>query len=238
MRLYYLKPKKKDGGIEIAVRTVNNYDFHDDISLRFNLKPEETYSLQAPFKQTAEEAAKGEVKTILAVGREFKKKYFRVVFTDHKTYTIEPINNGISYLEDNTIFPIFGLQDKGNPTGEATFMVLNDRSNARMSIVNDQGEFSRIEKQVSWTDPIFNYIGAYKGSRDTTFFLESRYHVHAFDSQGAKYTLPINRDSSFPGVKFAETMSGVIVKGKDSVSFAWCLRQLHTCVWRQTLHHG
>lgn len=216
LRFYYLLPEKKDGGVEVSVRTVNNFDFHYDISERFNLRPEESFSLQTPFKQTAEEAAKGEVKTILAVGREFKKRYFRVVFTDQKTYTIHPIDNGISYLEDNTIFPIFGLGDKGNPTGEATFMILNDRSNARMSIVNDQGEYSRIEKKTSWTDPIFNYIGAYKGSKETTFFLESRYHVHAFDSQGAKYTLPINRDSSFPGVKFAETMSGVIVKGKDS----------------------
>ncbi|TNF03517.1 MAG: hypothetical protein EP326_02315 [Deltaproteobacteria bacterium] len=215
VRLYYLLPEKKDGGIELAIRTVNNYDFHSDITSRFNVKPEETYSLQTPFKQTAEEAAKGTIKTILAVGREFKKRYFKVVFTDSKTYTIHPINNGISYLEDNTIFPIFGLDQKGNPNGEATFMVLNDRSNARLSIIDDQGESSRIEKITDWTDPIFNYIGAYKGEKQTTFFLESRYYVHAFDSQGAKYTLPINRDSSFPGVKFAETMSGVIVKGAD-----------------------
>ncbi|MCO4792189.1 MAG: S8 family serine peptidase [Bacteriovoracaceae bacterium] len=215
-RLYYLLPEVKDGKVETAVRTVNNFDFDSEIRSRFRVRPEETFSLQNPYKQTAEEAAKGKVKTVLAVGREFKKRYFQVVFTDNKTYTINPINNGISYLEDNTIFPIFGLEDKGNPNGEATFMVLNDRSSARLSIINDSGETNRIEKKTNWTDPIFNYIGAYKDKKETTFFLESRYNVHAFDSNGAKYTLPINRDSSFPGVKFAETMSGVIVKGKDT----------------------
>lgn len=212
LRLYYLLPKTEGDEVNVTIRTVNNFNFSHDIQERFNLRPDETFSLQQPYKQTALESSNGRIKTILAVGREFKKRYFMVVFSDTETYTLNPIHNGFSYLEENSVFPILGLEEKGNPSGEATFMILDDRSSARLSIIDDSGERARIEKKTDWSDPIFNYIGAYKGAADTTFFLESRYRVHAFDSNGSTFTLPINRDSAFPGVKFAETMSGVVVK--------------------------
>lgn len=215
LRVYYMNPVIKGSEVEVKVRTVIDFNFHEAVTKKFKLRPSESYSIQSPFTQTEEEELKGELKTILAVGREFQKKYYLVTFKDQKKYEISPMKVDKSYLEGNSVFPVNELTAKANPSNQATFMVLNNRVEARLSVVDHKGEKSRIERtNKSWGDPFFSYIGAFAKEKSSLYFLESRYNVYALGSDGSVDTLPVNRDSSFPGVKFAETMDHAIASHK------------------------
>jgi cell wall-associated protease len=218
LRLYYLVPKTKKDKTIINVRTVLNFNFSEKISKKFNLLPSESFSVQTPFMQTESEEANGSIRSILAVGREFRKRYYLITFTDTKKYTLNSMKVDKSYLEGNSVFPLNNLTPKNNPGDEATYMVLSNRVEARLSVVSNQGEVSRVErKNDSWGDPFFSYIGAFKQKTKNLFFLESRYNVYALDSNGGVKTLPVNRDSSFPGSKFAETMDQAAVFHKGEI---------------------
>jgi cell wall-associated protease len=218
LRLYYLLPKTKKGKTTINVRTVVNFNFADEITRKFNLLPSESFSVQAPFMQTESEEASGSIRSILAVGREFRKKYFLVNFTDTKNFTLTAMKVDKSYLEGNSVFPLNDLTPKNNPGDQATYMVLNNRAEARLSVVSNEGEESRVErKNDSWGDPFFSYVGAFKQKTKNLFFLESRYNIYALDSDGGVKKLPVNRDSSFPGSKFAETMDQAVASHKGEI---------------------
>jgi cell wall-associated protease len=218
LRLYYLNPKTKKGKTIVDVRTVTNFNFSDYIIRKFNLLPSESFSVQTPFMQTEAEEAIGAIRSILAVGREFKKKYFLVTFKDTTNFELTPMKVDKSYLEGNSVFPLNDLTAKNNPGDQATYMVLNNRAEARLSVVSNKGEESRVErKNDSWGDPFFSYIGAFKQKTKNLFLLESRYNVYALDSDGGVKTLPVNRDSSFPGSKFAETMDQAVAFHKGEI---------------------
>ena len=217
LRLYYLNPVLKDGNTVMKVRTVVDYKFHTFVTKKFNLMPSESFSIQSPFTQTEAEEAKGEVKSILAVGREFKKKYYLVTFKDNQNFELSEMKVSKSYLEGNSVFPVNNLTPKNNPSEQATYMVLNNRAQARLSVIDHQGERARLEhKNKSWGDPLFSYIGAFAKEKSSIFFLESRYNVYALGSEGSVEKLPVNRDSSFPGVKFAETMDQAVASHKGA----------------------
>jgi cell wall-associated protease len=220
LRLYYLLPRfnKLKNTVKINVRTVINYNFTDKINRKFNLLPSESFSVQTPFTQTEVEEEEGSIRSILAVGREFSKKYFLVTFKNNKEFELSTISVDKSYLEGNSVFALNNLTAKNNPSDAATYMVLNSRIEARLSVVDSKGEVSRTERRnKSWGDPIFSFIGGFKKKTENIFFLESRYNIYAINSNGSASKLPVNRDSSFPGVKFAETMAHVTATHNDVI---------------------
>jgi hypothetical protein len=99
-------------------------------------------------------------------------------------------------------------------------MALIDRSTARLSLVKDNSRLSEVTRlrfeTEAWEDPIFNTLGAFESAEGQQLFLESRYHVYSVESGSHNngrnvQKLPINRDSSFPGLSFSETLKPIVV---------------------------
>ncbi len=134
------------------------------------------------------------------VGRE--SKYYLVNFNEFGKYTISSeILTGVSFLEKSVTL---NLQKHQN---ESLLFRLVDQSLGSINIVSDTGELieSKDLPSKGWDDPIISHLGSYKFNEQSSVFLESRYWMHLF-SGDQHFTLPINRESSFPGVFFKETM--------------------------------
>ena len=93
-----------------------------------------------------------------------------------------------------------------------------DKKRARMSSL-DPITGSQLDanfESTSWSDPVFTFIGGFKvQNSNKNLFVESRYHVWSINEDGSKSKLPINRDSAFPGVQFAETMQPIVIGSSE-----------------------
>jgi hypothetical protein len=96
-------------------------------------------------------------------------------------------------------------------------MALLDRSSARVKpFVEGEALPAWTLNTSGWSNPFFEVVATYEGEDRRVLFFESRYHVYAYDQVGTSKPvarrLPINRDSSFPGVNFSETLQSVLVR--------------------------
>ncbi len=130
------------------------------------------------------------------------KKYYLVNFSKFEHYTLSSnILDGVSFLDKAVTL---NLQKHQN---ESLLFRLVDQSLGSIKVISDNGNLVETKELNSrgWDDPIISHLGSYKLNGEANIFLESRYWMHLF-SGGNHFTLPINRESSFPGVFFKETM--------------------------------
>lgn len=227
-RLYYLAPRLVDGQVELTIRTLESFDFHQSLRQQRMMRDFDTLSLSTAFTQSSKERQSGKIKMIALMGRESQKKAYLLTFTDTTTWSLTPMHIGVTQLEGNMPQAFRDLESQ-ELTDTMGFMALLNRASARLSILDrpEQGaavlQVARIvQKTDSWGDPIFNTLGGFEDKDSRVLFLETRYSVYSMVTDRFEQTkiqkLPINRDSSFPGMAFAETMKAVSVKNKDSYS--------------------
>lgn len=218
-RLYFLYPAIKDGNIIVEPRTLENFSFHQALRRQRLLKDFDQITMSKAFDQNLGERAAGVMRMILLIGRESNKRPYILEFTDTKNWKLQTLHIGVTQLEGNLpqAFRDLEAQDYSSTYG---FMALLNRSTARLSLLADNNgillELAKIVQATdSWGDPIFNTLGGFVGDQKRTLFLETRYFVYSMVTEASGETsiqkLPINRDSSFPGMAFAETMKAVAV---------------------------
>jgi cell wall-associated protease len=215
--LYYLQPTQEGSEIIVKVRALDSSDLHDEVREAVMANFDEEIEIAPPFFQTKEEADLGVVTSLVSVGREFVRRYFILSFSEAGKYSIMPAPYRKKFLASNNVFPLTDVAT-GNSTSESLFMARFDKKRARMSSLDPiTGSQLNVEFQSSsWSDPVFTFIGGFKkATGEKSLFVESRYHVWSMNEDGTKSKLPINRDSAFPGVQFAETMQPIVLKGAD-----------------------
>src|SRR5690606_2881329 len=96
-------------------------------------------------------------------------------------------------------------------------MALLDRSSARVKpFIQGKAADAWTLITSGWSNPFFEVVATFEGENRRALFFESRYHVYVYDQSGdaapVASRLPINRDSSFPGVNFSETLQSALVR--------------------------
>jgi len=218
--IYYLNPVNDHGKISLQIRVIDDYNFYQKIREEFFLFADQEINLSTPFPQTKEDIDKGQIRFNVSIGQEFEKVNYSYQFTEVGVSTRKSEEQMVAHIDGNSLYPIYKLNSEMSVHSNGIFMALFNRAHGRISQVSrNKGEVSYYEfKSSGWNDPIFGYIGAFKGhNKPMTTFVETRYSVNVLEDGHLKAKLPINRDSSFPGVSFAETYSPIVIKGEDSL---------------------
>lgn len=212
--LYYLQPTQEGTSIVVKVRALDSSSVLEEIRESVMANFDEEIEISPPFFQTKKEADLGVVTSLVSVGREFVRRYFLISFSEAGKFSIMPAPYRKKFLASNNVFPLTDVTT-GDNASESLFMARFDKKRARMSSL-DPKTGTQLDVDFvssSWSDPVFTFIGGFKkASGEKSLFVESRYHVWSMNEDGTKSKLPINRDSAFPGVQFAETMQPIVLK--------------------------
>lgn len=222
-RLFYLKPEKaQDDVFEYKIRTFESVGFYQDLQSRFQLGPFDRVSLSKPFEQTDDERLSGQMKALIHMGVEAKKRVYLLTFHSSQSYSFEPLYLGVQTIEGNLLQRLLDLDDQ-KITSNIAAMALITRDHARIISHNTQTQtHSRLEiKNPSYGDPFFSFLGASISKGEKVYFLETRYAIKAYSSATGVHELPINRESSFPGLNFSEMFAFTSIKStQDQSSFS------------------
>ncbi|MAF76518.1 MAG: hypothetical protein CME60_00025 [Halobacteriovoraceae bacterium] len=213
--LYYLNPVEN----AFYLRVINTPAVLDQLKEKLDIAPWEDLSFEKPFNTTSVRQQSGYLEGLLSSGEEFSKSYFRyqIVNTD-SSLSVEPLFiNEPSYISQNSSLPVWSMEKVGEVSEQTNFVVQPTREKARSYILKEG--FSSLSPSQStiefdthnYRDPIFGIIGSFDDEQNS-HLLEGRYYVHYQNHSGQESKLRINRESSFPGVQFAETLSPVIVR--------------------------
>jgi cell wall-associated protease len=204
-RLYYLRPELENNVFKFNIRTFESLSFHRDLHQRFDIGPFDTITLLKPFDQTDQERLNGEFKTVLLIGTEARKKAYTLTFHSTGSYALVPLYIGVQVLDGNLLQRLIDLEANQLSSSIAA-MALVTREHARILHFDGQSkESSRLEiKNPSYGDPFFSFLGATDSNGEKVYFLETRYSIKAYSSETGVHELPINRESSFPGMNFSE----------------------------------
>lgn len=214
-RLYALIPEENEQQeFVLKIRSLESYTFQRSLEELARLRELETILLSRPFDQTLSERANGQFRTLLLIGREARKRAYWLVWNSTSDWELSPIAIGVHSLDGNLMHRLLELQS-GEASGRLGAMALISREHARLlSLDPRQGEMSRIEiKNPSYGDPFFAFLGGVQlGDGEVVHFLESRHSMQVHSSQHGTMTLPINRESSFPGMNFSEMFALLFIE--------------------------
>jgi hypothetical protein len=212
-RPYYLTPIIKDGIVELQIRTIASFDLTTKLRRMLQVEQRDDLYFDTIVDQNYITSKKGQLSVIVVTGREFAKNYYEVTFDSSDKYKVSKIDLWGKSLESNKTL----ISSDKNSFERASFALL-DRQHLRAQFWNNNsvGEGLVFDTK-SWGDLIIDVLNFSTESADKALFVETRYFVHLTTTSGLSTKLPINRESSFPGVNFSETIKNIKV-GNDGVS--------------------
>jgi cell wall-associated protease len=215
-RLYYWEPYLENNKVLIRPRVVDSVVFKKKLRKTLNAKTRETVKVERLFPQTYEERKSGSIRHLISVGDGFQRRFsFLQVNSSIESQNLI-LKDQDSFLASTNVLVTRNFDDN-SISPEPFFISLLDRSSARVKPVSEKLIYAPwILKTSGWGNPFFEVVAAYEGDERRVLIFESRYHVYLYDQQKnhslRTHRLPINRDSSFPGVNFSETLRSVLVK--------------------------
>ncbi len=203
VRPYYLNPVVSGNTVNVEIRTLESFNFLSAIKNQLGANFDTEVELNDLYDQTALDYKNKEVKALLAFGNEFLKDFYVVTFKSPTEYTLNRIENNSSYLESNKTVKLEGKRDIYAHT------TLLKKNQIRVAFERNYVTTDVKWSTMSWSDPVFDILGGYSFGDTQHLFVETRYWLNHLEIKNGKISesrLPLNRDSSFPGVGFSETM--------------------------------
>ena len=215
-RLYYLEPYLKDSKTLIRPRVIDSVSFKKELKQTLNPMPWENILIERILPQSEQEKKEGSVRHVVSVGEDFFRRFSILTVKqvgDHKVLT----------HVDSDVFQVGNMGILTRKLSDFTAskssfqMALLDRSSARVKpLVEGEATSAWTLLTSGWSNPFFEVVATFESQDRKTLFFESRYHVYVYDQSGdekpVSARLPINRDSSFPGVNFSETLQPVVAE--------------------------
>ena len=201
---YFLNPVVLNNRVDLEIRTLESLRFRDSLRERFSISDREPVAFDHLFEQDKDSRS---LDAVIVSGSEFSKRYFHITYSSVEAFNIEEIYfYGLSLDSNRT------LVSRSNTFQYNASFALNSRQELRTVFWDLEGERSVSDfKTGSWGDLIIDIFDFSKNEDDNLVLLESRYFIHAISDEGTSQKLPINRESSFPGVSFSETFKKVHV---------------------------
>ena len=221
MRLYYWEPYLQNTHVKIRPRVVDSVAVKRDLMRRLSVPAYESMSIERILPQSQAERASGAIRQIISVGEGFFRRFSIMRISKVGQYTVTPHNDADPFLTGNTALPIRSM-DNFAFTDNSFNLALMNRSSARIKpMVEGQVLAPWTLQTTGWSNPFFEVVASFEGQDRRTLFFESRFHVYVHDqSRGITgvHKLPINRDTSFPGVSFSETLQPALVRDHGQLS--------------------
>ncbi len=215
-RFYYWEPTQDAERVLVRPRVVDSVSFNQKLQKSMNTSPWEEAEVERILPQTATERATGTVRHVVSAGENFFRRFSVLKLKSPTDYMLKAhVDTDVFQIGNN---PLITRSLEDYSVSENSFqMALLDRSSARVKpFVEGEALPAWTLNTSGWSNPFFEVVATYEGEDRRVLFFESRYHVYAYDQVGAgkpvARRLPINRDSSFPGVNFSETLQSVLVR--------------------------
>lgn len=218
-RLYFWEPYLESDKVLIRPRVIDSVAFKQKLRKTLKAKTREVVKVEKIFPQTYEERLSGSIRHLLSVGDGFKRRFSLLEVKSNIDSRTSYHKDQDAFLASTNVLMTRKLEDH-SISANPFFISLLDRSSARVKPVDNDIVFDPwILKTSGWGNPFFEVVGAYEGDGRRLLIFESRYHVYLYDQQDndslKTHRLPINRDSSFPGVNFSETLQSTLVKSTE-----------------------
>ena len=199
---YFLNPVVLDNRVNLEIRTLESIRFIDSLRDQFSIGDRDPVAFDHLFEQDKESRA---LDAVIVSGSEFSKRYFHITYNSVEDFNIEEIYfYGLSLDSNRTLI------SRSNTFQYNASFALNSRQELRTVFWDLEGERNvRNFKTGSWGDLIIDIFDFSRNDDENLVLLESRYFIHAIADDGKSQKLPINRESSFPGVSFSETFKKV-----------------------------
>ncbi|CAM9923086.1 unnamed protein product, partial [Chrysoparadoxa australica] len=215
--LYFMEPARKNGEDIFRLRVIDSLNVLEDFRMENMIESWMPLGLDRPFAASYQDQKKGQLRGLLTAGEEFMRQYYLYLVNE----------NGVSFQQvffpdnlvaGNSIRPMLSLESGklGLKENKVEFLAQLQRSQVRSyiwNLENLEGSSLILDTQ-NYGDPIFNAISTFN-DEDQTRFIETRYFLEFHQKNGVKKGLRINRESSFPGVRFSETLDTIAVKGEE-----------------------
>ncbi len=214
--LYYLNPLQKDGELQFELRVVDSSKEMDSIRLEQQVEAWLPLTFEEPFPQSISDLRAGVLRGLVNKGEEFDRTYYSYA-VNNLNVKLEPVYFPDRFISGNTVRSLLSLNNssKGSPLGKLEFLAQLNRSQVRSYVWNPKSQEGKalLLDTDNWSDPIFNMVAGFD-DKEGTRFIETRYYLQYFSNSGANKRLRINRESSFPGVRFSETLNPIVVTGE------------------------
>lgn len=217
---YYFNPKVSNGKVELELRVVDSVKMmkalRSSVGILGTFDTKSAYLLR-PFPQTEDESAKGSIRSLIVVDEDGIGKLYETTLSlsGNNFSALRPLYSEKA-VNESLIYPIVDLKS-GAITSEAIFTSLLNRATAEFLVKNDT-EIGSIQKlSEEWENPIIALTAIFEEARSKTYLVESRSSMTALRANGEKASLPIYRDSSFPGQSFSETITPILSEGRPGV---------------------
>ncbi|MEA9357034.1 S8 family serine peptidase [Bacteriovorax sp. PP10] len=217
---FYLNPVVSGDKVTIDLRVVDSVTMmkalQKEMKIAGDYDARSVYLLK-PFPQTEEESRNGVIKSLIVVDEDGVGKLFQAnIGVGTKNYSnLSPLSTEKA-VNQSLIYPIVN-SETGAVTNEAIFTTLLDRSTAEFLTKDDKQIGSIIKLQEDWENPIISLIATFEEKNQKTYLVESRTSLTLLRENEEKLSLPIYRDSSFPGQSFAETLMPVLSQGRPGI---------------------
>lgn len=212
-RYYYFQPLACEEKVCLSPRILNNYFAQK--KLNKIIKTKYFSRIRTELISTTKSSDQGVVNMFVSTGEEFQKDIYEIEFIDTTTFKyVDKKSDNYNFLSKNINLAVINNK---NFTGRFYFNLF-DYSRGLLSYFDEAGKIvMQTIKSDGRKDPFFGFITGLKNNESVVSMMESRYWIHAYRNNSVKDKIAINRESSFPGVQFSETMEGVILKVKDQI---------------------
>ncbi|HXH31339.1 MAG TPA: S8 family serine peptidase [Bacteriovoracaceae bacterium] len=215
-RLYYLEPYVEGDRTLIRPRVTDSVAFKKVLNKTLKAGAWDRVNIERLLPQSMEERSSGSARHLVSKGDGFNRVFFILKMNRVGEHTIAPHADPDVFQAGNNALQTRMLEDF-SVSKNSFQMALLDRSSSRVKpFIEGSATPAWNLKTSGWSNPFFEVVATFEGVGRRVLFFESRYHVYVYE-QGAEELpvgrrLPINRDSSFPGVDFSETLQSVLVR--------------------------
>ncbi len=217
---FYLNPVVVGDVVTIELRVVDSVSMMKALQKEMKIAGDfdsRSVHLMQPFPQTEEESRAGAIRSLVVVDEDGVGKLFETnISTDGKNFSkLNPLYTEKA-VSQSLIYPIINSHT-GDVTDEAVFTTLLDRSTAEFLIKDDEQIGSITKLKEDWENPIISLLGTFDDNKEKTYLVESRNSLTVLRKNVEYASLPIYRDSSFPGQSFAETLIPILSEGRPGI---------------------
>jgi len=176
-----------------------------------------TIALLKPFPQTEAENRAGVMRSLLVLAEDGVSNVFQLTLgLNGNNYSNLQALDAEKGVDESLIYPIVNSKT-GGITTESIFTTLLDRATAEF-LTKDQKEIGSIVKlKESWDNPIIALTATFAENSEKTYLVETRSTMTVLRANGEKSSLPIYKDSSFPGQSFSEGLMPILSQGRPGI---------------------
>jgi cell wall-associated protease len=217
---FYLNPVVSGESVKIELRVIDSAKMMSALRKKLGVLgsfDEKTVYLLKPFPQTEEESRKGIMRSLIALDENGIGSFYEATLALNGSNFSNIISlTSQKAVDQSLIYPIVNSAT-GELTKEAVFTTLLNRSSAEFMVKSDNEIKNLLKLDQEWENPIISLTAIFNDGAQKTYMVESRSSMTLMREDGKKATLPIYRDSSFPGQSFSETLMPVLSNGRPGV---------------------